>query len=70
MQARTRNLSTGEFEPKCAQRHHAIYASDRKYTPHFGSFSPVSVKTLVSGMDSTWDKIGSELNTFLKKVSS
>ena len=60
MQARARNLSAGEFEPKCAQRHHAIYFSSsqkiithpkdeydsapgRKYTAHFGSFSPVSV---------------------------
>ena len=48
MQARIRNLSTGEFEPKCAQRHHAIYFSSspgRKYTAHFGSYSPVSVNT-------------------------
>ena len=30
MQARTRNLSTGEFEPKCAERHHAIYFSSQK----------------------------------------
>ena len=30
MQARIRNLSTGEFEPKCTQRHHAIYFSSQK----------------------------------------
>ena len=61
MQARTRNLSTGEFGPKCAQRYHAIYFSSsqkiiqfeydsapgRKYTAHFGSFSPASVKGVV-----------------------
>ena len=35
MQARTRNLSTGEFEPKCAPRHHAIYfSSSQKIITH------------------------------------
>ena len=50
------DYSTGEFGPKCAQRHHAIYftkfptrpsdeydsAPSRKYTAHFVPFSPVS----------------------------
>ena len=49
LQSRTRNLSTGEFFKKCAQRHHAIHVSNfraasRKYTSHFGQISPVLVK--------------------------
>ena len=49
IQARTRNLSTGEFVPKCPlefpPRPSAEYdsAPSRKFTPHFGSVSLVSV---------------------------
>ena len=49
IQSRTRNLSTGKFFKKCAQRHHAIYVSNfraasRKDTSQFVQFLPVLVK--------------------------
>ena len=82
MQARTRNLSTGEFVPKCVQRHHAIYFSSsqkisthpkyeydsthgQKYSAHFGSFSPVSVK--VQGVGGFLENLSLAISEWCKR---